>query len=295
LWGDTPYRAEEERVVPQLIDQMNVAKLDIAINVGDLFGSRCEDAKYTRAAAWFDQFTAPLVYTPGDNEWTDCHESPSAHTDSLERLAFIRRTMFSTDSSFGQRKIHLEQQRPDYPENSRWHLGKVMFATVDVPGSDNGHVDPAAPAQGETRSTEQLRTAEAEYQARDRADVDWLHQAFDIAKAERAPAVVIAMQADPSFEVPALLRTPGGVDGFDRLLSALVNESKAYGRPVILLHGDTHHFVDDHPLFDQATGARVDNFTRIETFGSPDVGWVEIRLDPANPANPVVTPHRVGP
>jgi hypothetical protein len=52
---------------------------------------------------------------------------------------------------------------------------------------------------------------------------------------------------------------------------------------VVLIHGDSHRFVHDQPLLD-AAGHRVANVTRIETFGSPDVGWVEVVLDAADPS-----------
>jgi hypothetical protein len=33
----------------------------------------CDDAVYTAAIACFNAFNAPMIYVPGDNEWTDCH------------------------------------------------------------------------------------------------------------------------------------------------------------------------------------------------------------------------------
>ncbi len=35
-----------------------------------------------------------LVYTPGDNEWTDCHRSNNGKYDPLERLAALRNGFF---------------------------------------------------------------------------------------------------------------------------------------------------------------------------------------------------------
>jgi hypothetical protein len=291
IWGDTPYTSREAQAVGPLIEQMNDAGLDLSIHVGDLFGALCADAQYLEAAARFDTFAAPLVYTPGDNEWTDCHESDATNHDGLERLAFLRRTMFPTDDSFGRRKIRLERQRPAYPENSRWRVESVLFVTVNVAGSNNNHIaDPDAPGERDRRTPDERRVAEAEYQARDAADRSWLHDSFQMAGREGAPAVVVAMQADPGFEVPVAARAARGVDGFDRLLAALVTESVAFGKPVLVVHGDSHRFVQDQPLLDPATGRPVPNVTRVETFGSPDVGWVEITLDPG-----LATPVRAEP
>ena len=224
---------------------------------------------------------------PGDNEWTDCHPT---RKDPLERLAHIRRTMFATDRSFGRKPITVEQQRPGYPENGRWRMGPALFVSVHVVGTNNNHIaDPDAEEELTPRGPDDRRAAEAEYLARDEANRAWLHQSFEMATRDATPAVVVAIHADPGFTVPAGDRARRRVDGFDRFLAALAEEAKAYGKPVLLLHGDSHRFVHDQPLVD-AAGQRVANVTRIETFGSPDVGWVEVVLDPSGP-----TPVRVEP
>ena len=113
-----------------------------------------------------------------------------------------------------------------------------------------------------------------------------------MAARDGAPAVVVAIHADPGFAVAPPERPARGVDGFDRLLASLAEESEGYGKPVVLIHGDSHRFVHDQPLLDQA-GQKVANLTRIETFGSPDVGWVEVTLDPDDPGAMRVMPRLV--
>ena len=287
FWGDTPYSGDEARAVVDLVEQMNDAGLDLAIFVGDIFGGTCDNTGYTAAADLFNSLRGPVVYLPGDNEWTDCHPTKK---DPLERLAHIRRTMFATDRSFGRKPIVLEQQRPDYPENGRWRMGGALFVSLNVAGSNNNHIaDPEADEEFTPRGPDDRRAAEAEYLARDEANRTWLHQSFEVAAREATPAVVVAIHADPGFTIPAGERATRHVDGFDRFLAALAEEAKAYGKPVLLLHGDSHRFVHDQPLVDTA-GQKVANVTRIETFGSPDVGWVEVVLDPAG-----ASPLRVDP
>jgi hypothetical protein len=297
IWGDTPYTGREVQATLPLIEQMNDSDLDLSIFVGDLFGSVCEDGLYATSVDRFNSFEAPLVYVPGDNEWTDCNETAGTKKDPIERLAYIRRTMLQADTSFGARTIEMERQKPTYPENSRWRMGKVLFVAVNVPGSNNNHVaDPDAEEIDERgRGPVERRAAEAEYRARDEADKAWLHESFQVAVRDAAPAVVVAMHADPGFEVPAAERAERGVDGFDSFLAALIAESKGFGRPVLVVHGDSHRYVHDQPLIDPATGRPLPNVTRVETFGSPDVGWVQITLDPANPATPKVEPRLVRP
>ena len=287
FWGDTPYSGDEARAVVDLVEQINDAGLDVALFVGDIFGGPCDNSAYTAAADLFNTVKGPLVYVPGDNEWTDCHPT---RKDPLERLAHIRRTMFATDRSFGRKPITVEQQRPDYPENSRWRMGPALFVSVHVVGTNNNHIaDPDAEEELTPRGPDDRRAADAEYRARDEANGAWLHHSFEMAARDATPAVVVAIHADPGFTIAAGDRGRRRVDGFDRFLAALAEEAKAYGKPVLLLHGDSHRFVHDQPLVDPG-GQKVANVTRIETFGSPDVGWVEVELDPAG-----ATPLRVEP
>ena len=72
------------------------------------------------------------------------------------------------------------------------------------------------------------------------------------------------------------------------------------------MHGDSHYFRVDKPLLD-ASGRRLENFTRIETFGdnqangTNDTQWLKVLVDPSSrevfayqpqivPANRVAVP-----
>lgn len=54
----------------------------------------------------------------------------------------------------------------------------------------------------------------------------------------------------------------------------------AFRGPVLLIHGDTHHPRVDHPLRN-ARGEPYRNFTRLESYGSPDIGWTRVVVDSA--------------
>ena len=62
----------------------------------------------------------------------------------------------------------------------------------------------------------------------------------------------------------------------------MLEEAKAFGKPVVVVHGDTHSYQLDQPLKD-ASGALVANVTRLETPGSPFVGWVRAVVDAHDP------------
>src|SRR5262245_4764836 len=75
LWGDLPYSSEQATVgVPNMIADMNSQRLAFTAHNGDLKagGSECTDAVYTQGLAYFNALRAPAVFTPGDNDWTDC-------------------------------------------------------------------------------------------------------------------------------------------------------------------------------------------------------------------------------
>ncbi len=83
---------------------------------------------------------------------------------------------------------------------------------------------------------------------------------------------VIAIQADMFFRQVC----GGGYDsGYRAIRAAIAREAAAFGRPVLLIHGDSHVFVQDTPL----EGAP--NVTRLMVPGETDTQAVVVTLDPA--------------
>ena len=164
--------------------------LSFAVHVGDLSSARygCTDEMQARRLAQFNAVSHPLIYTPGDNEWTDCHEGQNVKGfDPLERLAKLRTVFFQGEQSLGKRTMPLirQSQDPDfakYRENVRWDLGGVTFVTLHVPGSNNGL---GRSPDGDT-----------EFAERNKANTAWLRQAFAHAKAADSRAVMVLQQAN---------------------------------------------------------------------------------------------------
>ncbi|HYR10207.1 MAG TPA: hypothetical protein VEQ60_20705 [Longimicrobium sp.] len=61
---------------------------------------------------------------------------------------------------------------------------------------------------------------------------------------------------------------------------------------MLLIHGDTHHQRVDHPLRN-ARGEAYRNFTRLESYGSPDIGWVRVVVDSADGRITTYEPRRM--
>lgn len=271
--GDVPYQLPDDlNRLDRLIQAINQAAPDLALHIGDIkSGSTpCIDAAYRRVRDRFAAVNAPLLYTPGDNEWTDCHRDAAGGLDPLERLAALRALFFAEPRSLGGHPIDLTRQsdggdRAPYPENARITLGAVTVVTAHVVGSNN-NLRQGHPA------------AIAEYRARDRASAAWIRAGFDAAKRGRSKAVIVAMHADP-FDRGNGLPGPTNRSGFAGTLSAIADGAAAYGGPVLVIHGDSHAYRVDQPFRTDA-GERLPNVTRLEVFGAPTVAAVLVTVTP---------------
>jgi len=272
LIGDMPYGPEGDLKFPNVIADVNSDRnLSFVVHDGDIKNgsSLCSNEMFFNRLTLFNAFDAPLIYVPGDNEWTDCHRANNGSYDPLERLAFLRALFFANDESLGGRTMTLVRQSADpayasYPENVRWVVKSVMFAGLHIVGSNNN--------LGRTPE------GDAEYAARNAANLAWLTETFARARAEEHNAVMLIIQANPNFELPAAQRS-----GFNDFLAALEAETLAYGKPVVLVHGDSHYFRVDKPLRRAQSGRRVEHFTRVETFGELDNHWLHVTVDPTSP------------
>jgi hypothetical protein len=294
IWGDMPYNSNDAATkIPKLVDDINNANVAFTAFDGDLKSgsSRCDNVVYSDAIAIFNSFKSPTIYVPGDNEWTDCHRTNNGGYNSLERLNYIRSTMFNNHFSFGQRVLRLEHQGKlgtPYSENTRWMYGNIQFVGLNVPGSNNNKINSDAQCTDKSaRSLADCTTDNEEYKARNAANIAYLRDTFNRAKKKGAIAVMVIIQADPGFDIPetesvderAVNGAPGGsADGYTSFLDAIVTETRAFKGQVVLVHGDTHFFKIDKPLIRQDN--LLNNFTRVETFGNPNLHWVKVSVDP---------------
>lgn len=295
LWGDLPYSTEQEKTgVPNLIADMNAQRLAFTVHNGDLkqgSNSPCDEALYQRSLGYFNSLEAPAMFTPGDNDWTDCDRGNNGGYWSLDRLDHERVVFFAEPFSLGQRRLPQAVQTDPLclgvsgmvpcVENRRWSYRGVTYATMNVQGSCNNLCDTAPDA--------------LEFEARNEATIRWMRETFAEAIANGTAAVMLISQANPGWDTFDALRAPqrdpltlvetdGNPDGFRDLLLALRQEVVAFRRPVAYVHGDSHYFRIDRPFLN-AQGRRLENFTRVETFGNNqgngnnDVQWLKVQVD----------------
>ena len=276
LDGDMPYGDTGRAQYPNVIAEINRFKPAFTVFDGDTKSGkeRCDDAFYpANKAAYFDVYRQPIVYAVGDNEWTDCDRASNGSFDPNTRLALIRKTYFSTPYSMGRNQIRVERQA-GYPENQRWSKGAVTYAAVNVVGSNNNY--PIYDATGK-----QVDGDATEAVPRDAAVQAWLRQTFAQAKARGSLAVMVVLQADLDW-YGRFAAAGKAVNGFAATKQTLLQQSVGFHGQVVLVNGDSHTFVIDKPLVDTA-GRLVENFTRVQTFGSKENHWVSADVNPRDP------------
>jgi hypothetical protein len=294
VYGDAPYGTSptdtsETDATPGFIAEVNAdSAVSGVVHVGDIHsGSQfCTQAYDQQIAALWSTFDDPMVYTPGDNEWADCHKkkegggsydpttgtikyvtaadgTPAGYASGnpVANLALIRSIFFPrAGATLGSGGLQvLSQAQVDdgahpadsqYVENVMWQRKGVVFVTVNVPGGSNNDADPwyGAPSATAEQATEaQQRTA---------ADLRWIDRAFDRAEAEDAQGVVVVLPAD-------MWDRDGGttndhLSNYEPFVRALATRTTALGKPVLLLNGDSHVYRSDNPL-QQGAGCVGDN------------------------------------
>jgi len=288
LIGDMPYGAAEVPRFDRLIDAINADDaVSLVVHVGDIKGGgeRCDDALLRERHAQLQRIEAPWIYAIGDNEWTDCHRASAGGFLPLERLAFLR-TLFFADPgrSGGRLPLATESQsaqgpaHPAYVEHALFMHRGVLFATLHVVGSRND-LEPWSGIDPNDSPASPRADRLAEFDARQAAALAWIDHAFDEAIRRDAAGVVIVWQANPGIERP--VGDPHRT-GFEALLERLKARTVAFGKPVLLAHGDHHELLIDQPWNRDAEPApKAPRFTRIQGYGSPRIAWVRVVVDPS--------------
>jgi hypothetical protein len=284
LIGDMAYYEEHEPLLANVHAEIGKEpSLAFVAHVGDL--SRpvrsCTEEVLKLRLSQFNALPHPVIFTPGDNDWTDCHDKQGVKDgSSLPALDRLRTMFFAGEESLGQRKMRVtrQSQSPQYAkfrENVRWDIGGVTFVALHVTGSNNN--------LGRTPEDD------AEYKERNAANLTWLQQAFAHAKANNSRAVMIIQQANIFAGFPPLAGPIEKPSGFTDTLALVEKETIAFQKPVVLVHGDSHFFRIDNPFWrrpprGQMGTPALKNFRRVETFGSPDHHWVHVTVEPNDPA-----------
>ena len=260
VMGDMPYTPIDElNLMPTgvLGSKVKTTEHAFLLHVGDLKSGAepCTDELLTKNKQLLSSLsTQPFIYTPGDNEWTDCDRANlTPRYDELARLVFLKSLMY--DSSYLEKAKQLEkfERQASMTENARWQLADVEFMTLHIAGTHNGR-------RQILKSDKQLAYQQAD--ARDANNLQWLAQANPTAK-----GYVIAFQADiytHQTDQPACgAALHQECDGFKVYRDALHEFASTVKKPVLVIHGDTG------PYCQQSLSS---NLTRLNVPGDYMVG-----------------------
>jgi hypothetical protein len=268
--GPNPGDPRQLDATPAFIEAVNRDRaVDFVMHAGDIHSGSgyCTLAYDQRIFDLWAQFRDPLIYTPGDNEWTDCQKSKEgggvtnsageyvdyAAGHPVANLALIRSIFFAAPGeTLGGRRRQVTSQAQayetpsdaEYVENVRWEKSNVMFVTLNIPGGSNNDDDLwNTGAFGSTRSAPQVQ----EVAQRTAADLRWLDSAFTLAQAHGDKAVIIMEQAD-MWDLDGTLPSAGHIAKYEPFIAKIAQLTKAFGKPVLLINGDSHHYRSDNPL-----------------------------------------------
>ena len=265
VYGDSPYGTSptdttETDLTPAFIASINAdPNVDLVLHVGDIHsGSQfCTEAYDRTIFTLWTAYKNPLIYTPGDNEWADCHKTKEgghqgvdyADGDPAANLDLIRSIFFANPGyALGGRykRVITQAQAFDaahptdakYVENVMWEQSQVLFVTLNIPGGSNNDTDPWFGQPVTQAQTDEVAE-------RTQADLDWLDGAFAQAQRDGARAVLIQTQAD-MWDRDGKAATH--IANYEPFIASIASHTTSFGGPVLLFVGDSHHYRSDNPL-----------------------------------------------
>lgn len=274
-FGDMPYNLPQDYLkFENVVKEINALKPAFTVNVGDFKSSStpCSDESYKKILNYYTLFNKPLIYTPGDNEWTDCFKNAAGKYNPEERLNVLRKMFFKDSTSFGKEKLKLTSQSnikgyTKFVENNKWDFGKIAFATIHIVGSNNNFLPSS-------------NNGNKEFYEREKADLFWMENVFKSAKENNQKGIVLIIHAD-MFYNSNKLNDESGFSSIKKKLQELVTDFK---KPVLLINGDSHLFLIDKPFFENLDKKKtLDYFTRLQVPGKKNMNAVKINIDTNSP------------
>ena len=283
--GDVPYGASQLAAFANVMRTINADQdVQLVYHLGDIKdgASQCSTSYYRVIKSRFDQSEDPRIYTPGDNEWTDCHRAVDGSYDPLERLAALRKVFFPQPyHALGKRKTEIiSYASTGYPENVRYSAAGISFAAIHVIGANNG----LAPWTGQPGPTRRQR---AEVRARTASAIQVVKDAFASATTADNGSVALMTQAD-MFSSTSERVAQADYAAFGPIVKTIANEAATFPGRVYLFNGDSHTYHTGTPLADgspwlELYGLKqpVGNLTQITVDGSTNAdNYLKVTVDP---------------
>jgi hypothetical protein len=193
----------------------------------------CTDKLYQKRRELIDDARRPVVGLPAGSDWAECRNS-AGRSDAIERLNRIRELFYGEPDTLGARKLALTRQSMSprfrsYAENAHWSVGKVLYATVNMPANNNHYLNEAG--------------RNSEYEDRLVANRFWLNRLFAIARRDKLEALVLFSEGNvkPLSQptgLRALLRSAApDNDGFAEPRRLILSLAQKFPGKVLLVDG----------------------------------------------------------
>lgn len=183
----------------------------------------CTDKLYLRRRELLQDSKNGLIVSLTASDWADCKNEAgkSAANGKLNRL---RELFFSDEFSMGSSRIPVIRQSMtakyrSFPENARWEMGRTMFATINLPASNNHFIFDAG--------------RNSEFEDRLIANRYWLQRIFTSATQKKNTAIVLFCDGNPLAMPRAVKR-----DGYAEIRSQIKTLAKRFPGKVLIVHGE---------------------------------------------------------
>ena len=243
ILADTPYSNEEKEILQgpegMLYQLINKTKPSVVMHLGDFKagGKSCTDKLLNEHKALLAQtYPGKVIFTPGDNDWTDCDRSSLFYSfDELERLDFLIKLIYQTPPLLEEALPAIITQ-PEQIENKLWINDRLAISTLHIVGTSNGRA---------YIGKSDKKTAIKKVDKRDKFNLAWLKEIED--KSAEFDALIIGFQAD-IYQQKVLKSglcdrsTLKACDAFSAYRQAFQDLAKRIKKPVLISHGDTGDF-----------------------------------------------------
>ncbi len=279
LIGDVPYDAKDLSKFDNVVEEINSdKKLNWVLALqpgGQNIALPCTDERFKDHLDRLQQFEIPLILTPENIEWTNCHHAfdrsrpLERRYDSTnlfqpsERLARLREIFYP-------QPVKTQTNSPAHSEsaeNMYWMKNHILFATLTIEGNNN-----AQAVDGEAGTA--------------KATFTWIQEVFKQAKTHNARGVFLLFEANPAESKES---NPGRAE-FEKIHTAFERESVKYGKPVVLAHSGSSYFRMNQSMPVSINNQKAGNVINVKTFDADEFHWLRVTVNPES--KKVFTIHR---
>lgn len=214
----------DEAILLDTIEEADRQNLAFVVATGIKSESEpCTDKLYDRRKNIFENSKHAVFPSAAGSDWDACRYG-NGRSAALERLNRLRELFFSGEFSLGASKLPLARQSAnikfrDYAENTRWEVGGILFATLNLPADNNRYLSAAG--------------RNGEFEDRLIASRDWLQRLVMLARRNKTGALVLFCDGNPLVEPSD---AGGKRDGFAEVRQLLKKLAAQFPGRILVIH-----------------------------------------------------------